>query len=136
MNNYPNILKATKSDEILAVIENLPVNANGFFLTEEQLANADASIADAVNQIAELQTQLSDNQELLNQAQEAKQTAENALNKANATIATLQEEIKKLSDADGADAEGVGGGADDFEKEKSGFSATQKKLFAKANSAL
>lgn len=80
---FPKLLKASGSNEILAVIENLPVNANGYFLTEEQATSIETALSENENP-ASLQAL----QQQLAEVTTARETAEAALVTANGTIAT------------------------------------------------
>lgn len=96
-NKFKRVLAATNSESILAVIEGLPVDANGFFMSEEQLtaveenlSTSEAAVATANESLAAM-TQQRDDQAL--QAQQA--VAELAT--ANATITARDAEIARLN---------------------------------------
>ncbi len=103
MKNFEKVLAASGGTEILAVIEGLPVSANGFFLTEDQLTAIEASLitgesasADAARLTAELATA---NQNLIT---------------SNEQLATSAARITELEAMDGT-ASNTEKGKDDFE---------------------
>lgn len=94
--SYPK-LRAAAQTGILAVIENLPVNANGFFLTDDQMASVEAALAANETAAADLVTAT---------ASLAAQTAEvtrlsGELSTANASLATAQAEVTRLENLPG-----------------------------------
>jgi paraquat-inducible protein B len=96
---YPKFLAATKSTEIVAAISGLPVNSDGFIVSEDEVANVEAALiaAETVGAtVATLQASLDTANENLATAQAAQQTAETALTEANATIATHEARIAEL----------------------------------------
>jgi len=89
---YLAILKASQTAAILAVIENLPVDANGYFLNDEQMTNIEAALVAgnaAIENAATITEQLA-------QANTARQTAESALATANTTIEQRDATIAQL----------------------------------------
>ncbi len=110
---YPKTLATVKGNEILAVIEGLPVSANGYFLTEEQMTNSEAAIVASEATAATLATV----QAQLATATSAKETAEASLVTANARIAKLESEDGKIPAAAHApkDINPVANDAKDFE---------------------
>jgi hypothetical protein len=56
MKNYAKVLAVAGGNQITAVIENLPIEANGFFMTEDQMDRVEASLAAAETSAAELAT--------------------------------------------------------------------------------
>lgn len=108
---HQNVLKASKTEEILALVKGLPVNQSGYFLTEEQMTNIDAALA--ANNSASLQELLTKAQADLANATKAKETAEAALATANATIVTQKTKIENLESEDGKKIEQKGKDKDD-----------------------
>jgi hypothetical protein len=80
---YPKLKAALGGKEILAVIENLPVTANGHFLTEEQMAAGEAhaiAAETATAEVSRLSGELG--------------TANTALQTANATVADQKTKLE------------------------------------------
>lgn len=93
---YANILKASASASILAIIAGLPVDSNGYFLSEEQMTNVDAALAANEGSIASLTTER-DNQALLaQQATTDLATANETITTRDARIAELEAEVATL----------------------------------------
>lgn len=90
---YKRFLKATKTPEVLAVIENLPVTANGYFLDDAQLANVEASLTLAESDAAAL---LVSNEKVTDlEAQITALTGER--DAANASLTTANESVTNLT---------------------------------------
>lgn len=103
-NKYARTLAATKTESILAVIAGLPVDANGYFLTEEQMTSVESLlqanetaiaahetvVAAHATEVAALNTKLED------QALQAQQAVAE-LATANATIAEKETVITGLN---------------------------------------
>ncbi len=77
---FQRILKASNSQQIDAVIADLPVNANGYFMTEEQMESIEASLEELAgasqqysDRIAELQASIASDAELIAAANTAQQ---------------------------------------------------------------
>lgn len=95
--SYPK-LRAAAQTGILAVIENLPVDANGFFLTDEQMSNVEAALTAGEVATAALETA---NASLATAtAETARLTAELAT--ANTALATAQAEVTRLENLPGS----------------------------------
>ena len=96
-NKYQRVLAATGSESILAVIEGLPVDANGFFLTEAQMTAVEEALASNETALATangaVATALTERDSAVN----AQQTAEGALAVANNTIASKDQEVARLN---------------------------------------
>lgn len=90
---YVKILAATKTPEILAVIEGLPVDASGFFLSEEQMGNIEAMLVEAEGASAKVVLLT----EQIATANTTAQTATAALETANTTIAARDAQITQLT---------------------------------------
>jgi hypothetical protein len=89
---YSRILKATQSAAIIAVIENLPIDQNGFFLDATQMDNIEAQL-EAADTAAASVTSLT---EQLAAAEAARQTADTALATAQQTISANATRITEL----------------------------------------
>lgn len=97
---YEKIKAAVGGTDILAVIENLPVSASGFFLSADQMTQIDAALgqenplaaelATVKDTLATAQTDLATAQSALATAQETATTATADLLAANAKIANLE----------------------------------------------
>lgn len=95
--SYPK-LRAAAQTGILAVIENLPVTANGFFLTDEQMASVEAALAANETAAADL---ASANASLeAERAEAARLTGELAT--ANTALTTAQAEVTRLENLPGS----------------------------------
>lgn len=102
---FKKVLAATKSESILAVIEGLPVDAAGFFMTEEQMtaveeqleANASA-IAGHDTVVTGLNEQITAANTAREEAAAAQATAETALATANSSITEKDARIKELEE--------------------------------------
>ena len=121
-NKYSNILAASKSDSILAVIEGLPVDANGFFLSAEQMDNINATLA-TTNQIAV------EASETLTAANEQLATLQTQLETQNAQLETANARIAELESGNGA-------AAADTSIEKDNVADTKKTTINNPNSSL
>lgn len=96
---YPKLLAATQSDSILAVIENLPVSANGFFMTEDQMANVEAALAAAgaaATQLEIANASIVTATASLATANEQLTAANSQLTTANSQLTTAQARITEL----------------------------------------
>jgi chromosome segregation ATPase len=101
---FKKVLAASKSESILAVVEGLPVDANGFFLTEAQLSAIDdelesnaTAISNHATEVAGLNTQITAANTARDNAIAAQHTAEQSVATANQTIATKDAEISQLN---------------------------------------
>jgi hypothetical protein len=92
MSKYSRILKASQSAAIVAVIENLSIDQNGFFLDATQMDNVESALEAGESAIANVTTL----NEQLSQANTARQTAEESLATANSTISTQNTRISEL----------------------------------------
>jgi chromosome segregation ATPase len=97
---FTNILKATGGNEILAIVAELPVDKDGFFLSEEQLNKIEAALeasagnADVITALNADKTKLTADLATATEASE-KATADHAaatakITEHEATISTLQ----------------------------------------------
>jgi hypothetical protein len=94
---FQNLLAASNSQEILAVIEGLPVDANGYFLTEAQMeAIEEVLSANAIAMSANEQTAAALAEQIAT-ANTARDEAAAALVTANETIAARDARIVELA---------------------------------------
>lgn len=128
-NKYASVLAASKSESILAVIEGLPVSANGFFLTEAQMDGIDAALVGAETNATALQTA-----EAARTAQSEKlSAAELELTNANNTIAELEATVVALGKGDAGKASGADADADPINTgEKTGWDKYETSVDAEA----
>lgn len=103
MKKFQTVLAATKSESILAVVENLPVDANGYFMTEEQMTAVEerlvsdaAAIANHATELQALGAQVTSTNEALTTANAALATAKGTITAKDQEIATLQATITEL----------------------------------------
>jgi hypothetical protein len=89
---YARILKASQSAAIIAVIENLPIDQNGFFLDATQMDNIEEQLQAGETAAAGV-TSLT---EQLAAAEAARQTADTALAAAQTTITANSARITEL----------------------------------------
>lgn len=118
MKNFANVLKASASASILAIIAGLPVDANGFFLSEEQMTAIDDSLATAeaaTAALAGVQEQLTTANASLETSNGQLVTAQADLSTANTALATAQARVTELEALSGQSAK-TGKGADAFDK--------------------
>lgn len=102
-NKFPKTLAATQSAFILAIVAGLPVDANGFYLSEAQMTNIEAAL-----QAAETaEATLAEAQAQLTTANEARRAAEASLATANTRIAELEAQDAKPAAEAGATEETV-----------------------------
>jgi hypothetical protein len=103
------VAQAAQSD-ILSIIEGLPVDQSGFFLSEEQMTNVAAALqaaqdnpelAAANTTIANLQQQLQDQNQQLQQAESALATANNRITELEAEDAGGSQTGKQGDEFDG-----------------------------------
>lgn len=101
---FDKIKAAVNGTDILAVIENLPVSANGFFLTADQMAALDSALGNEnlAAELATAQTDLAAAQGTLATAQAELATAQTDLATAQTDLATAKETIASLESKEGA----------------------------------
>ncbi|RYE01634.1 MAG: hypothetical protein EOP50_01660 [Sphingobacteriales bacterium] len=96
---YPFLLAAAGGSDILAVVEGLPVDQPGFFLTEGQMDAVEARLAEADTAVTAAATHteaLAAAQTELESTQTSLTAAQAELSTANETIATLQARVTQL----------------------------------------
>ncbi len=104
------VLKATGTAEIMAVVEGLPHDRSGYFLSEEQMTNLDAHLATSENNLQEVnrlvtrskilaQTQGTQVTKQLTQLQDKLTAAQQALAKKYQTIQQQNTRITELQEA-------------------------------------
>lgn len=96
-NKYARILTASASASILAVIAGLPVDANGFFVSEEQMSAIEAVLEGNETAIAAHATAVEALNEQLAAANTAREAAAAELATANASIAERDQQIATLN---------------------------------------
>ncbi|MGN6476318.1 MAG: hypothetical protein ACTHKV_03760 [Flavipsychrobacter sp.] len=94
--HFKKVLAASKSESILAVIEGLPVDANGYFMTEEQMTAVEDQLEANATAIASHENAVEGLNAQVTAAQTAQKSAEDALAAANTSITEKDARINEL----------------------------------------